>query len=74
MVGAVCLAIWRGFFFVGFWAYVTMYGIEIIQWMSKFKSTIESINQKEKSDEGIKSEIVGVFVLAWLVFGSMACK
>lgn len=74
MVGAVYLSLERAFFFIGLWAYLSMYGNELIDGISKFKTSIERINQIERSEEGSSTAVVGVFVMAWLIFTLIACK
>lgn len=77
MLGSVWWGLVRGFFFVGFLIFLSMYTIEVVQWMSQYENkiknikTIQSTNAESRKD-GISAEVISVFALGWLFFAALA--
>lgn len=77
MLGSVWWGLVRGCFFIGILIFLSMYAIEVVQWMSKYENTIANIKpiqltNVESRKDGISAMVISVFALGWLFFAALA--
>lgn len=68
MLGSVWWGLVRGCFFIGILIFLSMYAIEVVQWMSKYENTIGNIEpilstNADNRKDGISAMVISVFIL-----------
>lgn len=77
MFSSVCWALERGFFFVGIWIYLSLFGTELWNWLTKYKTSIQKINiihLKSPTNSINTSSHIWTFIGYWIVLSSMTAR